>query len=166
MRRSTPNDVWSQLLSVSAESVADDLWVAVIRSAALHLAANGHFERDSEYPVEDAAENALTDWLLGSVPLLTDAALAMGDGVHVFVERVQLPFDELFRSFSGPACGFVEDAMFEMREARVDISTPNSINPESVEEFFSEWRHRFLTRVVEEVRAYSESRSVGGEEAR
>jgi len=140
---------WNSLLAAGPESLTHELWRAVIRAVAAAVISKGRPDGvPSEHSVEDDAECLIAEWQDTSLPHSATLALVLGE--YDYFRDIGLSWDEKV-SLSGRACTYAADAVGDLH-CRLDglPDAQEAVSEESVEDFYVEWRTRFLKRVLRE----------------
>jgi hypothetical protein len=145
-------EAWNSLFLAGGEFFTHDLWCAVIRTIAAAVVAKTRRERPSSEQVDDCEPDELiTDWQNRSMP--TAATLVFVVGEYDYFYDIDMSWDEKL-SLSGEACGYPLDVVRDLTDRLDgDPDAQDAVTEESVEQFFSEWRTRFLQRVLREATA-------------
>jgi len=156
-QRRGPNgnrEVWNSILLAGDDVLTHELWCAVIRAVATTVLTRIRAERPSSEQPDDCDPDILVaEWQDASMPY--EATLAWVVGEYDYFRDIDMSWDEKV-SLSGKACGFVSDVVWDLKDI-LDFSpdAQDAVTEESVEEFFSEWRSRFLQRVLQEAAAFT-----------
>lgn len=141
----TPKDreVWARLLTAANDDLAHRLWCAVIREVAAAASEQSSLgELD-----ESEADNLVREWQDEALPASADLAWVLGE--LDYFRDIDLSWNEKV-SLSGEACGYPSDVVWDLKERLSEYpDAQDAVTEESVEDFFSEWRTRFLLRVLQ-----------------
>jgi hypothetical protein len=150
----TPNlPVWIRLYEVCGQSLADNLWRAVIcKIAEIKLfKENRHLVDEEER--EARIETLLVSWLHESLRTV-DTSLIQKIGEYDFFQDISEPWYEIL-GFSGPACTWdASDIIYSLEMAYPTLE--GKITAEEIERFYGYWVAKFLARVCHEAASIEE----------
>jgi hypothetical protein len=140
----TPKDweVWARLLVAADDGLAHRLWCAVIREVAAAASAQTSLSEADE----SEADNLVNEWQNESLPAGSDIAWVLGE--LDYFRDIDLSWDEKI-SLAGEACSYASDVVWDLTGRLAEYpDARDAITEGLVEDFFSEWRTRFLLRVL------------------
>ncbi len=140
-------EVWARLLTVASDNLAHRLLCAVIREVATAIS-----EQSSVNDFDESEPDRLVkEWQDDALPDNADLALVLGR--LDYFRDIDLSWDERL-SLSGEACGYSSDVIWDLTGQLSEYPDAQvAVTEESVEDFYSEWRTRFLRRVLQEAEA-------------
>ena len=140
-------EVWARLLTVASNDLAHRLWCAVIREIATAVS-----ERSSADDGDESEPDRLAkEWQDEALPVNANLAWVL-DELDYFRE-IDLSWDEKL-SLSGESCGYSSNVIWDLTGRLSEIpDARDAVTEESIEDFYSEWRTRFLRRALQEVEA-------------
>ena len=139
--------VWNRLYEVCGQSLADNLWIAVIRKIAEYKLFKLDKYSVDEEEREEQIETLLASWLHDSLRSI-DVSLIQKIGEYDFFLNVSEPWDEIL-GFSGPACScHTSDIIYSLELAYPMLE--GEITAEEIEAFYGDWVAKFLARVRHE----------------
>lgn len=152
---SAPDDdqIWARLLTAGGPVTQDALWISAIRTVAEQVLLREGREQpfDEESDEEGMLEDRITDWLNEELPCDADVAWVVRD-IGYFRE-IDLTWEEKI-CFVGEACGYNAEVVDDLKVSLSEYpEAREAITPDGVEEFYAEWRTRFLMRVLHEAEA-------------
>lgn len=145
----TPKDreIWARLLTAANDELAHRLWCAVIREVGAAVSEQASLCN----PDAGNADSLIEEWLSMSLPACADLAWVLGE--FDYFQDIDLSWDEKV-SLSGEACGYSSDAVWDLTGRLSEYPDAcDAVTEEAVEDFYQEWRSRFLRRVLQEVEA-------------
>ncbi len=145
--------VWSRLYEVCGQSLADNLWRAVICKIAeiKLLKENRHLVDEEE--IEEQIELLLASWLRESLRSV-NTSLIQKLGECDFFQDIDEPWYEIL-GFSGPACSWnVSDLIYSLELAYPILE--GEITAEEIERFYGDWVAKFLARACHEAASIEE----------
>jgi hypothetical protein len=145
--------VWIRLYEVCGQSLADNLWRAVIcKIAEIKLfKENRHLVDEEER--EAQIETLLVSWLHESLRTV-DTSLIQKIGEYDFFQDISEPWYEIL-GFSGPACTWdASDIIYSLEMAYPTLE--GKITAEEIERFYGYWVAKFLARVCHEAASIEE----------
>lgn len=144
---------WSRLYGVCGQSLADNLWRAVIREIAeCTLFKEGRHLVDEEES-EEQIEILIATWLHESLHRV-DTSLIQKIGEYDFFQNISEPWYEIL-GFSGPACSWNElDLIYDLELAYPILE--GEITAKEIERFYEDWVAKFLARVCHEAASMEE----------
>jgi hypothetical protein len=152
------DSIWAKLAYIGDVRLRHELWTCVIRAVGRSVV----LRRRNLPPwasvsdsIDEETEHLIMEWQNKTLPIHCD--LAWVDGIYEYFRDIDMSWDEKI-SFAGPACGYPSDAVYGLSCCGGCLSwcfylTPEAITEESVEDFYLEWRSRFLRRVLNEASA-------------
>lgn|GEM_PF-2658664 len=145
--------VWSRLYGVCGQSLADNLWRAVIREIAecTLLKEGRHLVDDEES--EEPIELLLASWLHESLHRV-DTSLIQKIGEYDFFQNISEPWYEIL-GFSGPAFSWNTSDIIDSLELAYPM-LEGEITAEEIERFYGDWVAKFLARVCDEAASIEE----------
>ena len=144
---------WSRLYGVCGQSLADNLWRAVIcKIAEIKLfKENRHLVDEDES--EEQIEVLLASWLHESLRTV-NTSLIHKIGEYDFFLDINEPWYEIL-GFSGPACSWNElDLIYDLELAYPILE--GEITAKEIERFYEDWGAKFLARVCHEAASIDE----------
>lgn len=139
----TPKDheVWAQLLKRADDNLAHQLWCAVIREVAAKAIGQKYSDGEEE------TEERIKEWQNETLP--ANAHLAGVIGELDYFRDIDLSWDEKI-CLSGKACGDVDAVVWDLTGRLEEYSDAReAVTEEAVEDFYVEWRTRFLRKVLD-----------------
>ena len=145
--------VWGRLYGVCGQSLADNLWRAVIREIAeCTLFKEGRHLVDEEES-EEQIEILIATWLHESLHRV-NTSLIQKIGEYDFFQNISEPWYEIL-GFSGPACSWNElDLIYDLELAYPILE--GEITAKEIERFYEDWVAKFLARVCHEAASMEE----------
>ena len=144
---------WKRLYEVCGQSLADNLWRAVIcKIAEIKLfKENRHLVDEDES--EEQIEVLLASWLHESLRTV-NTSLIHKIGEYDFFLDINEPWYEIL-GFSGPACSWNElDLIYDLELAYPILE--GEITAKEIERFYEDWGAKFLARVCHEAASIDE----------
>lgn len=94
--------------------------------------------------------NLVQEWQNSSMP--HQSTLAWVVGKYDYYRKNDVSWEEKV-SLAGEACGYTSDAVWDIKNRPEGCpDAQDAVTEESVEDFFVEWRTRFLERVLKEAK--------------
>jgi hypothetical protein len=148
---------WNSILLAGGDALSHDLWCAVIRTVAAAVLAVNRTDGSASATQDDCDVDALiADWQNDSMPVCANLGFVLGE--YDYFRDIDMSWDEKV-SLSGMACGYPSDVVWDLKNRLEDNpDAQDGVTEDSVEEFFSEWRTRFLRRVFQEAEAIESKR--------
>ena len=148
-------EIWSRILPSAHDNLAHQLWCAVIRKVAAKAIGQNYSngeeetgERIKEWQNEALPANAQLAWVLGELDYFRD---------------IDLSWDEKI-SLAGKACGYASDVVWDLTGRLEEYpDARETVTEEAVEDFYDEWRTRFLLKVFKVTETMSSSSGTGEE---
>ena len=138
---------WSRLYGVCGQSLADNLWRAVIcKIAEIKLFKENRHLVDEEES-EEQIEILLASWLHESLHRV-DTSLIQKIGEYDFFQNISEPWYEIL-GFSGPACSWNASEIIDSLELAYPM-LEGEISAGEIERFYGDWVAKFLARVCHE----------------
>ena len=145
--------VWSRLYEVCGQSLADNLWRAVIcKIAEIKLFKENRHLVDEDESVEQI-ELLLASWLHESLRTV-NTSLIHKIGEYDFFQNISEPWYEIL-GFSGPACSWHTSEIIDSLELAYPM-LEGEITAEEIERFYGDWVAKFLARVCDEAASIEE----------
>ena len=145
--------VWSRLYEVCGQSLADNLWRAVIcKIAEIKLFKENRHLVDEEES-EEQIELLLASWLHESLRTV-NTSLIHKIGEYDFFQNISEPWYEIL-GFSGPACSWHTSDIIDSLELAYPTLV-GKITAEEIERFYGDWVAKFLARVCDEAASIEE----------
>jgi hypothetical protein len=145
--------VWSRLYEVCGQSLADNLWRAVIcKIAEIKLFKENRHLVDEEES-EEQIELLLASWLHESLRTV-NTSLIHKIGEYDFFQNISEPWYEIL-GFSGPACSWQTSDIIDSLELAYP-TLEGKITAEEIERFYGDWVAKFLARVCDEAASIEE----------
>lgn len=145
--------VWSRLYEVCGQSLADNLWRAVIcKIAEIKLFKENRYLVDEEES-EEQIELLLASWLHESLRTV-NTSLIHKIGEYDFFQNISEPWYEIL-GFSGPACSWHTSDIIDSLELAYP-TLEGKISAEEIERFYGDWVAKFLARVCDEAASIEE----------
>jgi hypothetical protein len=140
-------EVWTRLLTMASDNLAHRLWCAIIREIATAVS-----ERSSVDDWDESEPDRLAkEWQDEALPYGANLAWILGE--LDYIREIDLSWDEKL-SLSGEACGYSSDVISDLKGQLSEYpDAREAVTEEAVEDFYSEWRTRFLRRVFQEVKS-------------
>lgn len=140
-------EVWARLLNVASDNLAHRLWCAAIREVATAIS-----EQTSVNDLDESEPDRLAkEWQDEALPANANLAWILGE--LDYFRDIDLSWDEKL-SLSGEACGYSSDVVWDLTGRLSEHPDAKAaVTEESVEDFYSEWRTRFLRRVLQQAEA-------------
>jgi hypothetical protein len=132
---------------VASDNLTHRLWCEAIREVSTAIS-----EQSSVNDLDESEPDRLAkEWQDEALP--ANANLAWVLGSLDYFRDIDLSWDEKI-SLSGAACGYPSDVVWDLTGQLSEYpDARDAVTEESVEDFYSEWRTRFLRRVLQEVEA-------------
>ena len=144
---------WSRLYGVCGQSLADNLWRAVIcKIAEIKLFNENRYLVDEEES-EEQIELLLASWLHESLRTV-NTSLIHKIGEYDFFQNISEPWYEIL-GFSGPACSWHTSDIIDSLELAYP-TLEGKISAEEIERFYGDWVAKFLARVCDEAASIEE----------
>ncbi len=145
---------WNALLAAGPPSLTHELWCAAIRAVAGAILADARAGEASGPELEDDAPDELVEsWQEESMPSSATIAEVLGDDLRLYLSDLGVSWDEKV-SLVGEACGSALDIADDLHGRLEGLpDAQDAITEETVEDFYAEWRTRFLERVLRETSA-------------
>ena len=144
---------WSRLYGVCGQSLADNLWRAVISKIAEHKLFKENRRLVDEEESEEEIERLLASWLRESLRSV-NTSLIQKLGEYDFFQDIDEPWCEIL-GFSGPACSWHTSEIIDSLELAYPM-LEGEITAEEIERFYGEWVAKFLARVCHEAASIEE----------
>lgn len=145
--------VWSRLYEVCGQSLADNLWRAVIyKIAEIKLFNENRHLVDLEQR-EEQIEILVASWLHDSLHRV-DTSLIQKIGEYDFFQNISEPWYEIL-GFSGPACNWNASDVIDSLELAYPM-LEGEITAKEIERFFEDWGAKFLAQVCHEAASIEE----------
>ncbi len=142
-------EIWASILSAGGPAIEHDLWCAAIRAVAAAVLMDRGWKPPPPDDEDDSEPDILASkWLDDSMP--HGAALTWIIGELDYFRDIDLVWYELV-SLSGDACGYTTDVVGDLKG--ILFHSPDArdaVTEQLVEDFYDEWRTRFLRRVLRE----------------
>ena len=138
----TPKDheVWAQLLKRADDNLAHQLWCAVIREVAAKAIGQKYSDGEEE------TEERIKEWQNEALPANAHLALVLGE--LDYFRDIDLSWDEKI-SLAGKACDYASDVVWDLTGRLEEYpDARKAVTEEAVENFYVEWRTRFLRKVL------------------
>ena len=136
-------ETWARLLSVADDDLKHRLWCTVIREVATAATRQPPFDDDEE----SESEARITEWQNTTLPANNHLAWVLGE--LDYFRELDLSWDEKI-ALAGKACGYASDVAWDLAN-RLDgyPDAQEALTEETVEDFYVEWRTRFLRKVLD-----------------
>lgn len=133
-------EIWSRILPSADDNLAHLLWCAVIREVAAKAIGQNYSDGEEE------TEERIKEWQNEALP--ANAHLAGVLGELDYFRDIDLSWDEKI-SLAGKACGYVSDVIWDLTGRLEEFpDAREAVTEEAVEDFYDEWRTRFLRKVL------------------
>lgn len=144
-------EIWTRLLAAVDDDLKHRLWCAVIREVATAATRQHPFNDDEESEIEER----IKEWQDDALPANNHLAGVLGE--LDYFREIDLSWDEKI-ALAGEACGYASEVVWDLAN-RLDgyPDAQEAVTEEAVEDFYIEWRTRFLRKVLDVTETMSSS---------